>query len=428
MPYPNISKSLDLLNRAETLIPSATQTIAKGPTQFVRGVAPVYLERGSGAKVWDVDGNEYIDLNMAVGPLSLGYCYNKIDEAVREQLEKGMTFSLMHPLEVEVAELISRVVPNAERIRYSKTGADVVSAAIRLARAHTGREKVLCCGYHGWHAWYAGTLPANAGVPDGVKRLTGVFAYNDIESLIEKLDESVAGVILEPAIFEDPKNDFLNQVRQACDEKGAVLIFDEMWTGFRLDLGGAQEYFGVDADLALFSKAIANGMPLSVISGKAEIMDLLENEVFFYTTFGGEALSLAAAKATIHEIEENDVCRLVSERGQRLKDELNELIASIEADYLACVGFPCRSLVTINHKEIDALLIKSLLQQEMIRCGMLWSGFHNLSFSHQDSEIDAILEAYKECLPITHKAVSKGAVEESLKGDPVLPVFRKTKY
>ncbi|MGE5810594.1 MAG: aminotransferase class III-fold pyridoxal phosphate-dependent enzyme, partial [Ignavibacteria bacterium] len=145
--YPDITKSKELYSRASELIPSLTQTLAKGPSQHIKGIAPVYLQKGKGSHVWDVDGNEYIDYTMGVGPISLGYCYDKVDEAVSAQLKDGITFSLMHPLEVEVAELIREVVPNAEMIRYSKTGADVTSAAVRLARAFTGREKILCCGY-----------------------------------------------------------------------------------------------------------------------------------------------------------------------------------------------------------------------------------------------------------------------------------------
>ena len=170
--FPSIKKSDDLYNRALNLIPSVTQTLAKGPQQNVKGIAPKYLQKGKGSHVWDVDGNEYIDFNMAIGPLSLGYAYDKVDDAIKKQLEDGITFSLMHPLEVEVAELINEIIPNAESIRYSKTGADVTSAAIRVARAFTGREKILCCGYHGWHDWYVGATTRDLGVPESIKKMS----------------------------------------------------------------------------------------------------------------------------------------------------------------------------------------------------------------------------------------------------------------
>ncbi len=194
--YPDITESDRLYARATGLIPAYSQTLAKGPTQYVKGVAPKYLQRGKGSHVWDVDGNEYIDFNSGVGPISLGYCYDRVDEAIRKQLEEGITFSLTHPLEVEVAELVQRVIPNAESVRYSKTGAEVTSAAVRLARAYTGRDKVLCCGYHGWHDWYVGVTARNRGVPQPVKDLVYTFDYNDLDSVKRSLDDSTACVIL----------------------------------------------------------------------------------------------------------------------------------------------------------------------------------------------------------------------------------------
>ncbi|MFZ2225468.1 MAG: aminotransferase class III-fold pyridoxal phosphate-dependent enzyme, partial [Candidatus Deferrimicrobium sp.] len=288
---PVIAGSDRLYARALGLIPCATQTLAKGPTQHVRGVAPKYLKRGAGSRVWDVDGNAYLDFTMAVGPLSLGYCHPEVDEAIREQLADGITFSLMHPLEVEVAERIRETVPGVEAVRFSKTGADVTSAAVRLARAWTGRRKVLCCGYHGWHDWYVAVTARHRGIPSQVRDLTFTFRYNDIASLRRAVDDDTACVILEPLVFEEPREGFLERVRDLCTRERIVLVFDEMWTGFRLAAGGAQAVYGVEADLVTFSKAVANGMPLSVLAGKRRIMDLLEEDVFFFTTFGGEALS-----------------------------------------------------------------------------------------------------------------------------------------
>src|SRR5215510_4630285 len=192
---PAITRSNEWYARAVPLIPAATQTLAKGPGQYVGGVAPKYLQRGKGAPVWDVDGDEFIDLSMAIGPLSLGYAYEAVDRAIREQLEDGITFSMMHPLEVEVAELVREAVPNAEMVRYSKTGADVTSAAVRLARAFTGRSKVICCGYHGWHDWYISVTNRAQGVPKPVQDLTGTFNYNNIESVADALDGDTACAI-----------------------------------------------------------------------------------------------------------------------------------------------------------------------------------------------------------------------------------------
>lgn len=423
---PDITRSNELLKRAEQLIPAQTQTLAKGPQQYIRGVAPVFAARGRGAHLIDVDGNEYIDYTMGVGPLSLGYCYPRVDEAIRAQLDDGITFSLMHPLEVEVAELIRELVPNADAVRYSKTGADVTSAAVRLARAFTGKNTVLCCGYHGWHDWYIGVTDRNGGIPAPVRELTFTFNYNDIDSVVAAIDEDTAAIILEPAVFDAPQNNFLHNLRDLCDRHGIVLIFDEMWTGFRLALGGAQEYFGVKADLACFSKAIANGMPLSVLTGRKDLMALLENDVFFFTTFGGEALSLAAAKATMQELRDKNVPRFLAEQGRKLKDGYNDIVANLGMNYTMCRGFECRSLITFEAVSGSPLELKSFVQQELIRRGILWSGFHNMSFSHTDDDINYTLEAYRAVLPLLKEAVESGNVAARLEGEAVKAVFRKT--
>jgi glutamate-1-semialdehyde 2,1-aminomutase len=200
--YPVIEKSNELYERALKVQMPVTQTLAKGPGQWTKGVAPKYIQKGKGSHVWDVDGNEYIDYNAAIGPVSLGYAYPKVDEAIKKQLDEGITFSLMHPLEVEFSELIQQVIPNAEAVKISKTGADVCSAAIRVARAFTGRETIFCCGYHGWHDWYIGVTSRNAGIPEAIQNMTYTFDYNNIESIKAALDETVAALILEPCLFK----------------------------------------------------------------------------------------------------------------------------------------------------------------------------------------------------------------------------------
>ena len=423
--YPSINKSDELYKIALDLIPATTQTLAKGPQQNVKGIAPKYLEKGKGSHVWDVDGNEYIDFNMGIGPLSLGYAYPKVDNAIKKQLEDGITFSLMHPLEVEVAKLINEVVPNAESVRYSKTGADVTTAAIRVARAHTGREKVLCCGYHGWHDWYISVTDKNKGIPKAVNDLTFTINYNDIQTVKDSIDSDIAAIILEPFVFEPPRDNFLHELRKLCDDNGILLIFDEMWTGFRIALGGAQEYFGVKADIATFSKAVANGMPLSILTGRKEVMKVLDEDVFFYTTFGGEALSLAAAKATIEELRDKNVPAFLAAQGKKLKDGYNQIANELRMDFTKCIGYECRSLITFDAKAGNPLEIKALVQQEMIKRGILWGGFHNMCFSHTDTDVEYTLKVYREVLPILKNAVDENNVMEYLNGEPVAPVFRK---
>ena len=424
---PDITESNRLWDRARGLIPAGTQTLAKGPGQHVDGVAPKYLRRGRGARVWDVDGNEYLDMSMGVGPLVLGYCYPAVDDAIRRQLEDGITFSLMHPLEVEVAERIRALVPGAESVRFSKTGADVTSAAVRAARAFTRRAKVVCCGYHGWHDWHIGVTDRRAGIPEPVRDLTSTFEYNVLASLDRALDGEVACVILEPMVFEDPAREFLEGVRERCTRNGSLLVFDEMWTGFRLAPGGAQGRFGVTADLATFSKAVANGMPLSVLAGRADVMAVFERDAFFFTTFGGEALSLAAARATLDELVARDVPAHLAAIGGQIRDGYNHLARQLGMDgYTRCVGAGCRTLVTFDPPGSPALEVKSLVQQELIRRGVLWSGTHAISYSHGAADATRLLAAYAEVLPLVRQAVAEGSVRTLLRGAPVEPVFRRT--
>jgi glutamate-1-semialdehyde aminotransferase len=423
---PVIARSNEWYARATGLIPGHTQTLAKGPGQHVGGVAPKYLQRGKGSHVWDVDGNEFIDFSMAIGPLSLGYAYEAVDRAIREQLEDGITFSMMHPLEVEVAELIRGVVPNAEMIRYSKTGADVTSAAVRLARAFTGRSKVICCGYHGWHDWYISVTDRHLGVPQPVRDLTSTFDYNDMASVLAVLDGDTACAILEPMIFDEPRDGFLHELKKACRRNGTLLIFDEMWTGFRFALGGAQERFGIDADLMCYSKAIANGMPLAVLAGRGDVMRLCERDVFFFTTFGGEALSLAAAKATIRELAARQVPDALARQGRKIRNGYNALARDLAMPYTRAIGAECRSMVTFDPTAGNPLDMKSLLQQELLARGVLWSGFHNMSFSHTDQDVTDALTAFREALIVLKEAVDAGSVRAALLGSPVEPVFRRT--
>ncbi|WP_183574607.1 aminotransferase class III-fold pyridoxal phosphate-dependent enzyme [Mucilaginibacter sp. X5P1] len=424
--YPDITQSNKLYERALNVQKPVTQTLAKGPGQFTKGVAPKYLIKGKGSHVWDADGNEYIDFNAAIGPVSLGYAYPAVDNAIKKQLEDGITFSLMHPLEVELSELVQQVIPNAEAVKIAKTGADVCSAAIRVARAFTGRDKVFCCGYHGWHDWYIGITSRNAGVPEAVQDLTYTFEYNDIESIKAALDETVAALILEPFIFQEPAPGFLQELAEVCKENGTLLIFDEMWTGFRIAVGGAQEYFNVKADLVVYSKACANGMPIALLTGRADVMELFNSKVFSYTTFGGEALSLAACIATINELIDKNVPQYLDEKGALLKDGYNKLAIELGMDkYTNCIGFNCRTMVTFTPEAGNGLEVKTLMQQEMIKRGVLWAGFHNMCYSHTDEDIDYTLLAYRNVLPIVKEAIESGNIKQYLKGEVLEAVFRK---
>ena len=427
--FPNISQSLAMYDRAKKLMHPITQTLAKGPGQFSFGVSPVYVERAKGSKIWDVDGNEYLDYCMGIGPISLGYGYDRVDNAIKEQLEKGITFSLMHRLELEVAERLHEIIPNAESIRITKQGADACSAAVRIARAFTKRDKVAVCGYHGWHDWYIGTTTRDAGIPQAVKDLTVMIQYNNIESVKAVMTPDLACLILEPIIFEEPKDNFLHEVQALCKANGTLLIFDEMWTGFRLALGGAQEFFGIQPDLAVYSKACANGMPIAFLTGRDDVMRLFESDVFYFTTFGGEALSLAATLATLDEMKEKNVPQFLATQGQKIKDGFNTLREKDGmTDYITIGGYPCRSIVNFTEKAGDALVLKTYLQQEMIKRGILWSSFHNMCFSHSDADVQFTLDAYDDIFPTFKQLIESNSVASALKGQVVEAVFRKVKY
>lgn len=424
--YPTITKSLELYEKAKKIMTPVTATMAKGPGQYSLGACPIYLDRGKGSHVWDVDGNEYLDWNAAIGPLSLGYCYDAVDNAIIEQLKKGITFSLMHELEYEVSQMIHDIIPNAEAIRISKTGADVCSAAVRISRAFTGRKKILCCGYHGWHDWYIAATSRANGIPEEIKDLTYTFDYNNIESLKEALDNDVAAVILEPFVFDEPKNNFLQEVYEVCKANGTLLIFDEMWTGFRIALGGAQEYFKIKPDLACYSKAVANGMPIAFLTGRKDVMDLFTKDVFFYTTFGGEALSLAATKATLTELKNKNVPADLAKKGQYLKDKYNQLAEELGVKHFSqCKGFPCRTTVTLESIVNNPLEVKAYFQQEMIKRGILWQGNHNMMYMHSQHDLDYTLKAYREVLPLLKDSIEKGDAASRLIGKPLEAVFRK---
>ena len=424
----SLARSREYFARARTVIPSCTQTFSKGHTQFVQGVAPLFLQRGRGSHVWDVDGNEYIDYVMALGPIVLGYDDPDVLAAVRAQLADGVTFSLAHPLEVEVAETLAKVVPCAEMVRFGKNGSDATSGAVRAARAYTGREMIACCGYHGWQDWYIGTTTRGRGVPAAVRALTHTFAYDDLGSLERIFAEhpgQIAAVIMEPVGVVEPAQDFLPRVATLTHANGAVLIFDEIVTGFRLALGGAQERFGVTPDLACFGKAMANGFPLSAVVGRREIMEVFD-EIFFSFTFGGEALSLAAARATIAKLREKNVIEHLWRQGTALRDGYTALAREHGiAGRTRCIGFPPRTvLIFTDAAGADSLAMKSLFQQEMIKRGILTSGGFNLCYAHSDEDVRRTLAACGDALSVLARALAEDRVEAALEGPAIQPVFR----
>ena len=419
-------KSEQLLEQALHSIPLGSQTFSKSLTQYPRGVSPFFIDKGNGSKVWDVDGNEYIDFVSSLAVVTLGYCDEDIDRAVKNQINNGVIFSLPHRLEMIVAEKLIEIIPCAEKVRFAKNGTDATSASIRIARAYTEKEHVAVCGYHGWQDWYIGSTNRDLGVPQAVKKLTHKFEYNNIESLEEIFQNNqIACVIMEPMNIEYPKDNFLEKVKELTHNNKALLIFDETITGFRYSIGGAQKLFNVIPDMATFGKGMANGYPLSAVMGTNDIMQKVE-EIFFSGTFGGETLSLAAANAVIDKYIEKSVVDHFSIIGIYLLECLNKLIDDNNLnDIFWTSGHPSWSFLHIKDQhKYNSYEIKTFLMQEMFKRGILTLGLHNLSFSHSKKDIDKLISTYAEVLPMIKIHVDNNSLIENIQGEILEPLFK----
>lgn len=427
-PKTHLEQSDAWLERAKKVIPGCAQTFSKGRNQYVQGAAPVFLQKGKGCRVWDVDGNEYIDYVQGLLPNILGYAHDEVNRAATEQLANGHSFSLPHPLEVELAERLCRLIPCAEMVRFGKNGSDATAGAVRAARAVTGRDRIACCGYHGWQDWYIGSTPRNAGVPAAVCGLTHPFQYNSLESLEVLLAEhpgEFAAVIMEPFNFTAPAPGFLEGVRDRIHAAGGLLIFDEICTGFHFGLGGAQKSTGVIPDLACFGKAMGNGFPIACITGRADIMRVFE-DVFVSFTFAGEVASMAATMKVLDILEGTDALERIASTGRQLQDGFNALAKQAGiASQLKCIGYPTWSLVKfLDEQGNDSFLVRSLYQQELVRRGVLQLVTHNLTAAHDAVSTEKTLQVYAEVFKTLANWLSDKNPGQYLDGPMIQPVFR----
>jgi glutamate-1-semialdehyde aminotransferase/spore coat polysaccharide biosynthesis protein SpsF (cytidylyltransferase family) len=423
-----LAQSQAWLERAKKVIPSCAQTFSKGYTQYVQGVAPIFLERGKGCRVWDVDGNEYIDYVQGLLPNILGYAHEEVNAAAAAQLAEGHSFSLPHPLEVQLAERLTRIIPCAEMVRFGKNGSDATSGAVRAARAFTGRDRIACCGYHGWQDWYIGSTTRNAGVPKAVRELTHPFAYNNLASL-EKLFANhpgeFAAVIMEPFNFVEPAAGFLEAVKDLAHKHGALLIFDEICVGFHFGLGGAQKIFGVTPDLACFGKAMGNGFPISCIVGRADVMRIFD-EIFYSFTFAGEVSSMAAAMKVLDILEKTDALARIEASGRTLQDGLNAMAKEAGlASRVRAVGRPQWSLLKFTDESgAESPMLKNLFQQEAVKRGVLLLATHNVTAAHDPQSVQRTLDVYAEVLKTLAGWLQDSAPGRFLEGPMTQPVFR----
>ncbi|MBL8397893.1 MAG: aminotransferase class III-fold pyridoxal phosphate-dependent enzyme [Candidatus Accumulibacter sp.] len=427
-PSTRYAASEKFLQRAERVIPLGSQTFSKSRTQFPLGVSPLFADRGEGAYLYDIDNNRYLDFICSLGAITLGHADPDMTAAVVKQLGLGVVFSLPSRLEAEVAERIVDRVPCAEMVRFGKNGSDATAGAIRLARAFTGRERVAVCGYHGWQDWYIGATSRHLGVPESTRALTHTIAYNDVAALDALFNEypgEFSALIMEPMNFVDPRPGYLSEVKSCCHKHGALLIFDEVVTGFRYAPGTAQELLGVTPDLVTLGKGLANGFPLSAIAGRADVMKLME-EVFFSFTMGGETLSLASARACLDKQYEKDTLNAIERLGDRLKADVGERIRTHGLEgILSIVGHPSWTLIGFADRPgATAFELKTLYMQECFRRGILSFGVHFISYAMTEADIDFALAAYDEIFPILAAAVETGDCRRFLECEPLVPLFK----
>ena len=380
-----------LYNRASKTIPLATQTFSKSSLQWPLGASPMFFEKANGCNIYDVDGNKYIDYLLALLPIILGYKDKDVDQAVKNQINKGVIFSMSHPIEIELAEKLKTLIPYAEMVRFGKNGSDVLSAAIRLARAYTKKDLVLVSGYHGWHDWFIGSTTRNAGVPRAVRGLTKKFQFNDIESLIyniKKFNNKIAAVVLEPDGLVAPDISFLKELKRICGKKGILIIYDEIVCGFRTSLGGASEKYKIQPDLGCFGKSLGNGYPISAIVGKKKIMNLMK-DVFVSGTYAGETLSMAAALATLTKLQKLRVPNELSKLGSKLKNFTNKTLKDLELiDVIEFAGNDWWPRLII--KKSNQSFVLHLIRQEFIKNGIFMGSSFNLCLAHKNTDITKI--------------------------------------
>ncbi len=438
---PRVEKSLALYEKALRLIPGGTQLVSRRPTRYAYGVSPIYAERAQGARFWDVDGNEYIDWVSGIGAILLGYAEPTLDAAVIEQIQAGTIYSINHSLEVEVAEELTRMIPCAEMVRYAKGGGEACAMAVRIARGVTGRDKVLFCGYHGWHDWYLAANLSTAGnlnqhlfpgiEPTGVPRaLAGTalpFPYGDVAALEQLLVQNrgeVAAVIMEPLRSEAPPDGYLAAVADIVRQHGAVLVFDEVSTGLRFAFGGAQEYVGVTPDIAVFAKSISNGYPFGVVVGKRDVMEPV-SRMFISSTYWSDTIGLRACLETLRLVRERNIPAQLWSFGEQLQTELQR-VADASRLPVRCTGLAIHPHLAfdVTDPALQAQLA-TLYIQEMAKRGCHGYASFYLNAAQGEAELRQTVDAAGEVFDVMREALERNQVEQRLECSVQQEVFRR---
>ena len=422
-------QSSELCKQAKQLFPYGTQLFSRRPELGAYGQAPIYFEKMKDACFWDVDGNRFIDTVMGVGPVILGYAYDKVDNAVKEQIDKGVLGSINNSLEIEVAQTIVDMIPCAEMVKFCKSGGEADAIAVRIARGYTAKEKVLFCGYHGWHDWYlSANLESDSslnqhllpglnpkGVPESLSGTCLPFEYNNIDQLRQLLENNageVACIIMEATRFKQPAKGFLEGVRGLANEHNCLLIFDEVITGFRMAKGGAQEYFGVTPDISTFAKAIANGYPLAAVAGRRDIMET-QADNFISSTYWSDTSALAAGLATLNEIKNNPVIETINNIGYELISEMKKMAQKYELD-VDILGHGFDFTLNFNYSTSSSKIM-TLFIQEMIARGIYTNGVFYPCYSHSVEDIEKISAAVDEVFELIKQGVKHNNIDQLLK-------------
>jgi glutamate-1-semialdehyde 2,1-aminomutase len=430
------SEARALQRKAHELIPGGAHTYAKGDDQYPE-CAPLFIDRGKGCHVWDIDGNEFIEYGMGLRSVTLGHGFEPVVQAAARQMQLGINFTRPAKIEVEAADEFLQLIEGADMVKFAKNGSDVTTAAVKLARAYTNREMIAICGdqpFFSTDDWFIGTGEMNAGIPQSVTELTLLFQYNDLPSLQKLFDRypgQIACVVMEAEAATQPEPGFLQQVKDLCERQGTVLMFDEMITGFRWHLGGAQKFHGVVPHLSTFGKALGNGFAISALAGKRDIMrlggiDHDQPRVFLLsTTHGAESHALAAAIETMHTYVARGIVEVLWRQGELLRGLVNRSIADYQLEkYFEVIGRPCNLIfATRDANGEPSQPFRTLFMQEMIHRGVIAPSFV-VSYAHSDEDIERTAEAVDEALAVYRKALDEG-VEKHLQGRPVKPVNRR---
>lgn len=422
-------KGIELWNKAKKIIPGGTQLLSKRSEQFLPDQWPSYFKKAKGVEVWDLDGNKYLDMSyMGIGACILGYADEDVNRAVKKVIEEGSMCTLNSPEEVELAKLLIKLHPWAEMVRYTRTGGEAAAMAIRVARAYTGKEKVAFCGYHGWHDWYLSANLANEknldgqlllglkplGVPRGLRGTAIPFNYNKIDELEKIAEENDIGtIIMEPQRAHSPEKNFLKNVRKIADKIRAVLIFDEITSGWRMNIGGIHMLHKLYPDIAVFGKGMSNGFPMAAIIGKSEVMDVAQDS-FISSTYWTERVGPTAAIATINKMQKNDVPSHLCKIGDLISKEWKELAEKHELK-INIMGIPPLTTFKFDYGDINQAL-HTLFTQEMLGRGFLASKSVYVSYSHNEKHVKKYLENVDDVFKIIKKSITNKRVHSFLKG------------